>query len=1092
MDWEGSGEPMACILDLVPSILIRRRKSQIVLEYVFRHRSADTAVFWVYASNTSRFTESYKRIASECQIPDRDNPSSDTLQLVRDWLESNYPFEWLMVIDSVDDRAMFFEQNEKNATEKPLIEYIPQTAKGTIIYTTRSRDVGIELSPHNDPIAVPSLNFGEAQSLLGEKIVSNSAEDEQVALFEELAYLPLAISQAAAFMTKRRKTVADYLKLLGDESTKSQLLSQKGYHHGRADRSSESITSTWWVTFQSMKKENARAGELLTMMCLLDRQEIPLPILQDQEESDFDFEEAIGLLEAFSLITTYSESEPREQRLHELLDEVTHSKIRGAVSYCDLHRLVQESTKAWLSQPDCNALDVATKTLEIVMEAFLVGFIETWPLCDLLYPHADAVLAYNFGMSLEPCRENARNLYYRASLLLKTSTYLRHQGSLRRSERDARISMGIHKTYFPDDPETLAAMESFALTIVQSGRKGEACDIQRQVLSGREELYGAYHADTLEALNNLGSTLRALGDYAEAEALHRRELLGKRQLCSEDPSNEYLKGVLTIALENLASVLKDQGEYEEALELLSESLERGEAMHGKNHHHCWRTMESLAICHGQLGRYEEAHALFSTVLDGRREVYGDCHPSTIITRGQYALLLMAEGRYAESEELEKYRWEDKLEVYGPNSEECAASLHNLGFLQYVQKKYAEAETTLKQLLDIQINNGEGDPEVLKKKQKHGCVTANASATRDLLRMCLEGQGKSEAAKDYPFEPWPHSPLQEQENSEVRRLRQHGRDLFDEGCYEEAEAVFKQELEARLKNPDMDNDEFYVTRHDLARSIHEQQRYEEAQEIAKDILKWRKRVLGWRNSQTQGILRFLAAAVRDEGRLEESEKHWRQLVLWQEHSFGKDNVQGYEAHWGLANVLSRQGKHDDAESSYRKILEIQMEHPNDSDPEIVAQTYHNLGCVLRIQDKFEEAEAALTQAYERRVGLYGRHDRRTVKTLSVFAEIMEEQGRYNQAADAYRLVGIATALPPDDGEEDEEKVFSESDDDKSCVISPVPSSSPPPPKTITSDSRSFTWPALCQQFESDDSLPSQQRNESQNLAGSLEATDLAQP
>ncbi|KAL8824863.1 MAG: hypothetical protein Q9191_004767 [Dirinaria sp. TL-2023a] len=1021
-------------------------KSQIALEYVFRQRSADTAVFWVYASNTSRFIESYKRIASECQIPDRDDPSSDTLQLVRDWLESSYRFEWLMVVDSVDDRAMFFEPNEKDATEKPLIEYMPQTSKGTIIYTTRSRDVGIDLSPHNDPIAVPSLNFDEAQSLLGKKIVGNSSEEEQVALFEELAYLPLAISQATAFMTKRRKTVADYLELLGDESTKSQLLSQKGYHHGRADRSSESITSTWWVTFQSMKRENARAGELLTMMCLLDRQEIPLPILQDRNESDFDFEEAVGLLEAFSLITTYSDSEPREERLRELLDEVTHTKIRDTVNYCDMHRLVQESTQAWLSQPDGNAVDIATKTLEIVTKAFPMGFIETWPLCDLLYPHADAILAYNFGMGLEPDPEHAKNLYYKASLLLDTSTYLRHQGSLRRSERDARISMVIHKAYFANDPQTLAAMESFALTIAQLGRNVEACDIQRQVLSGREKFFGDCHADTLEALNNLGSTLRALCEYAEAETLHRRELLGKRQLCSEDPSSEPRKTFLIIALANLAGVLKDQGEYEEALDLLSEALERAETLHGKNHHLCWRTMESLAICQGQLGRYKEAHELFDIVLDGRRELYGDSHPSTMITRGQYSMLLMAEGRYAEAEEVEKYRWEDKVELYGPNSYDCVASLHNLGFLQYVQKKYSEAESTLKQLLEIQINNGEGDPEVLRRKDKEHYVTADAGATRDLLRKSLEGQGKLEEAKAYVFEDSrPHSPLQEEGNSEVVRLRQRGRDLFDDGYYEEAEAVFKQELDARIKESGMDNEEFQITRHDIARSIHEQQRYEEAQEIAREVLTWRKRVQGWRHSGTQAILRFLAAAIRDEGRLEESEKHWRQLVLWQEHSFGKDNVQGYEAYWGLANVLSQQGKHNDAESSYRKILKMEIEHPNDSDPGHIAQTYHNLGCVLRNQVKLEEAEEVLTQAYERRVDLYGRYDGRTVKTLMVLVEVVAEQGKFSKAEDLYHLLGISKALPSDDDAKDADEIFSEDDQDGSSLTSLAPSSSGPPPE-----------------------------------------------
>ena len=973
--------------------------------------------------------ESYKRIASECQIPERDDPSSDTLQLVHDWLESSYPFEWLMVVDNVDDRARFFEQTNQNATEKPLIEYIPQTTKGTIIYTTRSRDVGIDLSPHNDPIAVPSLSFNEAQSLLGKKIVNNSTNEEQVALLEELAYLPLAISQATAFMTKRRKTVADYLHLLEDDSTKSQLLSQKGYHHGRADRSSESIASTWWVTFQSMKRENARAGELLTMMCLLDRQEIPLAILQDPDENDFNFDEAIGLLEAFSLINTYSSVEPRDKRLCEVLRNMTYSKSRDTLDCCDMHRLVQEATQAWLSQPECNAVEVATKTLKLVTRAFPSGFFETWPLCDLLYPHADAILWYNFkkfGISVEHCRESPSNLPARAHLLLRTSTYLRHQGKLMQSEHHARLSMDIREMYLGDEHgDTLDSMESYALTIAQLGRDEEACHVERQVLSGREKQHGEYHEDTLEALNNLGSTLRTLGNFAEAEAIHRRELLGKRQLCSDHPSDEGLKSVLIIALENLAGVLKDQGEYQEALALLSEALDRGEALHGKHHHYCLRTRESLAICQGQLGNYEEAHALFKLVLDGRREVYGESHPTTLISRGTYATLLMAEGRYTEAEEIETAAWKDKIELYGPNSANCASSLHNIGFLQYVQKKYAEAELTFKELLEIQLSNGEGDPEILKKKEIDGVVTANASATRDLLRKCLKGQGKLDEAEAYKSPRRSVSPVEEQEYFEASSLRQQGRDLYDEKRYEEAEAVFKQELEIRSKDLGMDNDDTQVTRYDIARSIHEQRRYEEAQAIALDILAWRKRVQGWRNSQTQDMLRFLAAAVRDEGRLDESEKHWRQLILWEENTFGKNNVQAYQAYWGLANVLSWQGRHEEAERSYRKLLEVQIEYPNDSDPGNVAQTYHNLGCVLRNQGKLEEAEDKFSKAYERRVHLFGRSDWRTLRTLIPFAEVAAEQGKCDQAADLYHLLGVSMALPSDEGD-DNHKNESESD------------------------------------------------------------------
>ena len=59
-------------------------KSQIALEYAYRlkDRCAERSVFWIHASNTARFVESYKRIASVCRIPGKDDPNTDVLQLV--------------------------------------------------------------------------------------------------------------------------------------------------------------------------------------------------------------------------------------------------------------------------------------------------------------------------------------------------------------------------------------------------------------------------------------------------------------------------------------------------------------------------------------------------------------------------------------------------------------------------------------------------------------------------------------------------------------------------------------------------------------------------------------------------------------------------------------------------------------------------------------------------------------------------------------------------------------------------------------------------------------------------------------------------
>lgn len=124
-----------------------------------------------------------------------------------------------MIVDNVDDRNMFFE-TFINAG-KALKEYIAQSSKGSILYTTRDRDIGIDLALDRVTIAVPSMIVQEAQASPRQRIRAESTEAEQLRLLGELVYLPLAISQAVAFMAKRRKRVAENIELhRGSESTR--------------------------------------------------------------------------------------------------------------------------------------------------------------------------------------------------------------------------------------------------------------------------------------------------------------------------------------------------------------------------------------------------------------------------------------------------------------------------------------------------------------------------------------------------------------------------------------------------------------------------------------------------------------------------------------------------------------------------------------------------------------------------------------------------------------------------------------------------------------------------------------------------------
>ncbi|KAL8870461.1 MAG: hypothetical protein Q9174_003506 [Haloplaca sp. 1 TL-2023] len=996
-------------------------KTQIVLEFIFRTRNPSTAVFWVYAGARSRFVESYRRIARECRIPGHENPQADTLQLVRDWLDSGIDSQWLMVVDNVDDRTILFDQGDENETDKALIEYIPQTEKGCLIYTTRSRDVAIDLATGNEPIKVTPLSFSESIALLGTRVIRGSSQEEQEDLLDELAHLPLALSQAAAFMTKRRKTVAEYIKLLRNQSTKSRVLDHRTLHHGREDRSSESVMSTWWITFQHLRKESPRSAELLAMISLLDRQRIPLALFQGSFTDTFNFEEAIGVLEAFSLITTYLPTEPYDRASMNLLFNWKVESNEPVLELCDLHRLVQSSTLEWLSQPDNDGAGTAAKTLDVVAHGFPSGFYETWPLCRLLYPHAKAILRWKFADLDKAWYEDNTAFKIatdRSSLLHAMSTYSRQLGSLRESEQQALQGLSQRQSMMlPVNEQILESMESVALTTALLGRREEALELQRKVLEGRDSLLGPMHRKTLEALNQLGHSLRSVGLYAEAEVQHRRELSSKRILLDEDPQDVDLIDDLTIALDNVANCLRDQGEYEEALGLLEEAIRRGEAAHGQHHPLTWLSMESLAIVEGMVGNTEKAHVLFTQIITWRRELYGDQHHSTLITRGQYMSLFQQEGRYPEAEQVANSLLEDELVAYGTENH---STLHNLGVILQQQKKYTEATIVFKRLLALQLERQ--DVEVTT------VLGPMASKTRYFIKVCLEAEDKMDEAKDYASIS-SGSSENNHDLEEAEDLFRRHEDAFKQGHFADAEALARQELQVRIDyNGDKDNEAVQTCYLHIARALHEQDPSQDTQTITRQVLAYRKREFGWRSIKTQDALRFLAATVRDQGKLEEAEGHYRQLVLWVDNTFGRLNVKGYEARWGLANVVSRLERYPEAEELYRLNLQAQLDNPRERNPPDLAQAYFNLSCVLRYQNKLEEAEACLRDACDGRVELFGRSDPRTIKAHCCLGVLLNDQARYDEADSLYLSVGIASALPPS-GPTEEEDLLMDGEEDR---------------------------------------------------------------
>ena len=127
------------------------------------------------------------------------------------------------------------------------------------------------------------------------------SDQESMELTETLNYLPLAITQAAAYVSKRDVSLEQYLSLLSDTNI-DEILEQNFYDHARDSEIQNSIFLTWKISFDQISRQNPRAAEILSLMAVLDRQSIADFLLRDTEETSVGFDNAIGPLKAFSLI----------------------------------------------------------------------------------------------------------------------------------------------------------------------------------------------------------------------------------------------------------------------------------------------------------------------------------------------------------------------------------------------------------------------------------------------------------------------------------------------------------------------------------------------------------------------------------------------------------------------------------------------------------------------------------------------------------------------------------------------------------------------------------------------------------------------
>src|SRR5436305_3088025 len=415
-----------------------------------------------------------------------------------------------MILDNVDDMETFFtalvETPSAASKRVALSTSVPRSPKWKVVVTTRDSRVGERLTDRKKCITVPLLAEHEAVRLLYSKLsgYSNCTEADAAILVKTLDRLPLAITQAAAFISENYCTIRDYLEMLqSGDSDQIELLSKDLYDPRRDMDAPSSVVRTWKLSYDQIRTQKPRAAEMLALMAVLDRQGIPKSLLRRDDELSIEFITSIGVLLSFSLI----EAE------------------KGGDVFV-MHRLVQLCMQSWLDMAN-KAETYRTEAMEIISRKFPTGEHGNWDACKLLLPHARKVQGYRYTS-----KDDQLNF---SNLCHNMSWYDWSQGQYGMASDLAEAALKVRTEFLGHtDSATLASLVLLASVLRDMGKYEAAEEMNRRALEGRENVLGGDHPDTLTSVSNLASVLQAQGKYEAAEEMNRRALEGRENVLGGD------------------------------------------------------------------------------------------------------------------------------------------------------------------------------------------------------------------------------------------------------------------------------------------------------------------------------------------------------------------------------------------------------------------------------------------------------------------------------------------------------------------------------------------------------------------------------
>jgi tetratricopeptide (TPR) repeat protein len=499
-------------------------KTQIAVEYAYRHLQDYQAVLWTLADTLESLISGYVTIAGLLNLPEKNEQDQVlVVKAVQRWLMTHT--RWLLIFDNADDLTM-------------VLEFFPPVGRGHILLTARAQATGALASR----IAVETMDREESiffllkrAMALGPDVPLSEAKQQDYAAAKEIVEVvdgfPLVLDQVGAYIEETGMSLSNYLKLRED------VLAREGRF---SKEHPESIETSWLLSFQQIKRINPAAAELLYFCAFLASDAIPETfirtgaselgrVLGPVAADPMKLNEAIKLLRKFSLIRRNAESNMLS--MHRLVQAVVRETMASKKNRLWVERAMRAVNAAFIcvengiwSQYEW-LLPQAVRVADLVVQYSLVNE-ETWRLlhktASYLHIHArysEAKPLYLqalsiFEQTLGPEHlQVATTLFHLANLCADQGKYVEAEPLYQRALRIRELQLG------PEHPETAEIFYNLARLCEIQDRGEEASMWYTHALTGRSQALGEHHPKTTETRIRLITLLHSLGRYEQAAQL---------------------------------------------------------------------------------------------------------------------------------------------------------------------------------------------------------------------------------------------------------------------------------------------------------------------------------------------------------------------------------------------------------------------------------------------------------------------------------------------------------------------------------------------------------------------------------------------